>query len=77
MDIKYFSFEVSEEQAINTEADDMERGVSPERCFRVVRETMEELGYRTAVWYVNGKATMHYAMTLKGIQVRKINDHSA
>ena len=74
MDIKYFSFEVSEEQAINTEADDMERGVSPERCFRVVRETMEELAYRTALTLTdNGKPSLYYYTTLKGISCHEID----
>jgi hypothetical protein len=73
----YFHDEVSVEEAIDNRGADREEVALPERVPHTVRTTMEELGYRTAVWYVEGKATMHYAMTLKGIQVRKINDHSA
>jgi hypothetical protein len=73
----YFHDEVSVEEAIDNRGADREEVALPERVPHTVRSTMEELGYRTAVWYVEGKATMHYAMTLKGIQVRKINDHSA
>ena len=73
----YFHDEVSVAEAIDNRGADREEVALPERVPHTVRSTMEELGYRTAVWYVEGKATMHYAMTLKGIQVRKINDHSA
>ena len=73
----YFHEEVSVEEAIDNRGADREEVTLPERVPHTVRSTMEELGYRTAVWYVEGKATMHYAMTIGGIQVRKINDHSA
>jgi len=73
MDIKYFAFEVSEEQAINTECDDIEKNVDPVECFKVVRETMEELAYRTALTLTdNGKPSLYYYTTLRGISCYEV-----
>ena len=73
MDIKYFAFEVSEEQAINTEADDMEKNVDPDKCWLTVRETMEELAYRTALTLTdNGKPSLYYFTTLRGISCYEV-----
>ena len=70
----YFHDEVSVEEAIDNRGVDREEVAQPERVPHTVRTTMEELGYRTAVWYTpQGEAIMHYAMTTKGIEVRKIN----
>ena len=70
----YFHDEVSVAEAIDNRGADREEVALPERVPHTVRTTMEELGYRTAVWYVQGEAIMHYAMTTKGIQVRKISE---
>ncbi len=73
MDIKYFSFEVSEEQAINTDADDMEKNVDPVKCWLTVRETMEELAYRTALTLTdNGTPSLYYFTTLRGISCYEV-----
>ena len=73
MNIKYFREEVSEEEALNTAGDDVEQGIPPELCFRTVRETMEELAYRTAVTYTdNDTASLYYWTTVKGISCRSV-----
>ena len=71
----YFYEELSIAEAMNEDGSDSESVATPERVPYVVRDTMEELAYRTAIWYnPQGKAVMHYSMTLKGIQVRVIED---
>ena len=73
MDIKYFAFEVSEEQALTTECDDIEKNVDPVKCWLAVRETMEELAYRTAVTYTdNGTPSLYYYTTLRGISCYEV-----
>jgi len=70
----YFHEELSVEEAINQDGSDSETVPLPEKVPYVVRDTMEELAYRTAVWYnPKGEPLMHYQMTVKGIQVRKIH----
>ena len=71
----YFHEELSITQALGEEGSDSEVLAAPEKVPHTVRTTMEELAYRTAVWYdPKGVATMHYLMTTNGIQVRKIKD---
>lgn len=73
MNIKYFREEVSEEEALNTAGDDIETDVPVHSCFRTVRETMEELAYRTAVTYTdNDKPSLFYQTTLKGISCYEV-----
>jgi len=77
MDIKYFAFEVSEEQAINTECDDMEKNVDPVKCWLTVRETMEELAYRTAITLTdNGDPSLYYYTTLRGISCYEVGSRN-
>ena len=77
MDIKYFAFEVSEEQAINTECDDIEMNVDPVRCWLTVRETMEELAYRTAITLTdNGEPSLYYYTTLRGISCYEVGSRN-
>ena len=71
----YFYDELSIAEAMNQDGADSESVSKPERVPYVVRDTMEELAYRTAIWYnQQGEAVMHYAMTVKGIQVRVIDN---
>ena len=71
MNIKYFSFEVSLEQAIDTPCDDIEKNVDPAKCWLTVRKTMEELGYRTALTLTdNDEPSLYYQTTIKGITCR-------
>ena len=71
----YFYDELSIAESINQDGSDNEFVTMPERVPYVVRDTMEELAYRTAIWYnPKGEPLMHYRMTLRGIQVRAIND---
>ena len=71
----YFHDEVAVRDALNEEGVDREEFKQPELVPRAVRNTMEELAYRTAVWYdPQGKPVMAYHMTLDGIQPRAIND---
>ena len=71
----YFHEELSITQALGEEGSDSEVLAQPEKVPHTVRTTMEELAYRTAVWYTpNGKPFLHYLMTTNGIQVRKIQD---
>ena len=73
MIIKYFKDHVDEAQAIVDSGDAMEGYVSPEKCFRVVRETMEELAYRTAVTYNdNNQPSLYYWTTVKGISCHEV-----
>jgi len=73
MNIKYFKDQVSEEEALKTAGDAVEQGVIPETCFREVRETMEELAYRTAVTYTdNDEASLYYSTTVKGISCYEV-----
>ena len=77
MDIKYFAFEVSEEQAINTECDDIEKNVDPVKCWLTVRETMEELAYRTALTLTdNGTPSLYYYATLRGISCYEVGSRN-
>jgi hypothetical protein len=77
MNIKYFKDEVDQEQALTTAGDAVEQGIPPEQCFRTVRETMEELAYRTAVTYTdNDEASLYYWTTLKGICCREVDKRS-
>jgi hypothetical protein len=75
----YFYDELSINDALHEEGSDQEYVSLPERIPTTVRVTMEELAYRTAVWYTpDEKPFLHYLMTTNGIQVRKIqNDYSA
>ena len=71
----YFYDELSIAEAINQDGSDNELVSMPERVPYVVRDTMEELAYRTAIWYnPKGEPLMHYRMTLQGIQVRVIEN---
>lgn len=73
MDIKFFKDELSEHEALNIQEDAREEDIPPEQCFRVVRETMEELAYRTAVTYSDNKApSLYYFTSLKGISCYEI-----
>ncbi len=73
MNIDYFKDELSEEEALSTEAAAREEGIPPEVCFRTVRETMEELAYRTAVTYSdNDTPSLYYWTTLKGISCYEV-----
>ena len=77
MNINYFKDELSEEEALSTEADAREEGIPPEVCFRTVRETMEELAYRTAVTYSdNDTPSLYYWTTLKGISCYEVGSRS-
>ena len=71
----YFYDVLSIAEAINQDGSDSEEVALPERVPYVVRDTMEELAYRTAIWYnPMGEPLMHYRMTLQGIKVRVIED---
>ena len=71
----YFHDELSVIDAIHQDGSDREEVSVPERVPHTVRTTMEELAYRTAVWYEpSGVPIMHYLMTTNGIQVRTIKD---
>ena len=71
----YFHDEVEVRDALNEEGSDREEFKQPELVPHAIRNTMEELAYRTAVWYdPQGKPVMAYHMTLSGVQPRAIND---
>ena len=71
----YFHDEVEVRDALNEEGSDREEFKQPELVPNAIRNTMEELAYRTAVWYdPQGKPVMAYHMTLSGVQPRAIND---
>ena len=71
----YFYDELSIKDALQEEGSDQEVINVPEQVPQTVRTTMEELAYRTAVWYTpDEKPLLHYLMTTNGIQVRKIVD---
>ena len=73
--VVYFHDEVSVRDALNEEGVDREEFKQPELVPHAIRNTMEELAYRTALWYdPQGKPVMAYHMTLDGIQPRAIND---
>ena len=73
MDIMYFKDVLSEEEALTTGPDALEEGIVPEVCFKTVRETMEELAYRTAVTYNDNKEpSLYYWTTLKGISCSEV-----
>ena len=73
--VVYFNDTVDIRDALNEEGTDREEFKKPELVPRAVRDTMEELAYRTAVWYnPQGEAVMAYHMTLDGVQPRAIND---
>ena len=71
----YFHDELEVRDALNEEGSDREEFKQPELVPHAIRNTMEELAYRTAVWYdPQGKPVMAYHMTLDGVQPRAIND---
>ena len=71
----YFYDELNINDSLHEEGSDSEELSAPEKIPTTVRNTMEELAYRTAVWYdPKGVPIMHYLMTTNGIQVRKIKD---
>ena len=71
----YFHDEVPVRDALNEEGVDREEFKQPELVPNAIRNTMEELAYRTALWYdPQGKPVMAYHMTLSGVQPRAIND---
>jgi hypothetical protein len=73
--VKYFYEEVTVKEALSEEGSDTEDFSHPENVPGGLRMTMEELAYRTAVWYdPNGKAVMYYQMTTSGIKTRGIRD---
>ena len=73
--VKYFLDPVRLEEALTLEGDAIEESVQPEKVPYDVRETMELLAYRSAVWYnPEGKAVMYYDVTTKGIRAIGIRD---
>ena len=74
--VKYFLDTVSVEDALIEPGSDTEEFVSPEDVPAGVRNTMEDLAYRTAVWYNDDDPRMYYEMTLQGIKVRVIDEDS-
>jgi hypothetical protein len=76
--VKYFLDEVPVEEALIEPGSDIEDFTQPERVPNGLRTTMEELAYRTAVWYnPNGDAVMYYKMTLDGIKAIRIDDEDS
>ena len=73
--VKYFVEEIDIETALTSAGNDVEEFKQPELVPSAIRNTMEELAYRTALWYdPQGKPVMSYYMTVDGIQPRAIND---
>jgi len=55
----------------------MHSNVPPETCFRQVRETMEELAFRTAMTYTDeGRPSLYYYTTVKGISCYEVSQRS-
>ena len=77
MNIRYFKEDLTEEEALIAQADDIETDVPVRTCFRSVRETMEELAYRTAVTYTdNDDASLYYSTTVKGISCYEVGSRN-
>ena len=74
--VKYFYDTVSIEEALVEPGSDTEQFLAPEDVPAGVRNTMEELAYRTAVWYNEDDPRMYYVMTVQGIKVRVIDEDS-
>ena len=73
MNIKFFKEEVDIGNALTTAGDEVYQNVDTVTCFRTVRETMEELAFRTAVTYTdNDEASLYYWTTVKGISCRAV-----
>jgi hypothetical protein len=73
--VKYFRDHVSVSEALSSEGSDTEVFAKPEHVPGALRDTMEELAFRSAVWYdPEGKALMFYEMTLDGVRPRGITD---
>ena len=78
MKADYFIDELDTPDVLSASPDDHEVFEMPEHAWRMVRERMEDLAYRTAVLYgVNGKASSLYQMTTQGIKVRGITEDAA
>ena len=76
MNIKFFYDETSLEDCLKTAGNAVE-AARPEKCWRVVRETMEEIGYRSALTYgESGKPSMYYWMTTQGIRCCEISERN-
>ena len=72
MQIKYWEEQLDEDtilsDMVETVTAHMDTNVDPVECFKIVRETMEVFGYRTAMTYSDeGRPSLFYYTTLKGI----------
>ena len=77
MNIRYFKEDLTEEEALIAQADDIETDVPVRKCFRSVRETMEELAYLTAVTYTdNDEASLYYSTTVRGISCYEVGSRN-
>jgi len=77
MIIEYWSDQVDLENVPEIDPDHKDTGIEPAECFKVVRETMEVLAYRTAMTYNDeGRPSLYYFTTLKGISCYEVNSRS-
>ena len=76
MIIKYWEEQLDEDTILSETVDDtsmahMDTNINPVECFKIVRETMEEFAYRTAMTYTDeGVPSLYYWTTIKGISCR-------
>jgi hypothetical protein len=72
MNIRYWEEQLDEQTVLSFTDDELtahkDLNVDPVECFKVVRDTMEVFGYRTAMTYTDeDKPSLYYFTTLKGI----------
>lgn len=78
MNIHYWTDQLELDEVLSSEDIDLlHTNVPPETCFRQVRETMEELAFRTAMTYnESGNPSLYYYTTVKGISCYEVGKRS-
>jgi hypothetical protein len=77
MKVHYFTNELDFETAMETCAFEVDTYSKPEMIVNGIRNTMEDLAYRTAlVFDVNHRPTLLYHMTTEGVKCRSVAGES-
>lgn len=75
MKVHYFVNNLDFETAMETCAFEVDTYTKPELIVNGIRNTMEDLAYRTALVFDNNhKPTLLYHMTLEGVKCRSVKD---
>ena len=81
MKIRYWEEQLDEKTVLSFTDESLtahkDMRVDPVECFKVVRETMEMFGYRTAMTYTDeDKPSLYYSTSLKGITCYEVGSRN-